>query len=328
MPHVFTVEKIRASKVTQKWKLNNDALKSIRDTHEDPRGTPTLDTVDLTHTDPYMVKTVVRGVGMEYTLSDPVQPWSWLAFLNALSDDTLKRVVGDGVTGFVCMPLPESYDQKRHYAANTAGQPYSPRAPVPVWDFVAWRSDGTGMRMHPNQTNKKVSMTPMNSEYERVGPRQGRGNSDGPGTYRAQLAATYSEEGILTAGPEDRRHTRGSGATQTNTRGSGATQPNTCGSGAGAASSRTMATSETFDELRDLYVKGQDKGKGNGKDGKDKGNGKDSKGKGKGGKKGKDDGDSDESDSDGGPPSLVDSSSNDDGPPSLVDSSTSDDGPP
>ena len=103
--------------------LNNCALKSIRDAHEDPRGVPTVNYIDLFDQDPYPIKQVVRFKGVEYTLREPRTPWSWRAFLNGMDDDTLERVVGTGLAGIMLAALPGSYDHKRHWAARQLGIP-------------------------------------------------------------------------------------------------------------------------------------------------------------------------------------------------------------
>ena len=105
-----TKENVRASG-RQTWSLNNTALKSIRDTHEDPPGTPTTNGVDLFDQDPFLIKTLVRDKGMDYQLVEPEHPWSWRAMLNGMTDTTLERVVGSGITGISCKPMPQSYDQ-------------------------------------------------------------------------------------------------------------------------------------------------------------------------------------------------------------------------
>ena len=51
----------------QPWSLNNTALKYIRDSHEEPRGTPTVEFVDLFDKDPYRIHTLRRGTGEDYS---------------------------------------------------------------------------------------------------------------------------------------------------------------------------------------------------------------------------------------------------------------------
>ena len=228
---VATVEDIRRIGVgTQPWALNNTALKSLRDSNEQPPGFPVGDgLVDLTNLDPFEVYTLHRTVGMEYELQEPKQPWSWRRMLAGFNDATLERIVGPGVRRIVCMPITGSYDHKRHHAARLANRQYPPDAPVPVWDFVVERTDGTRVRFHPNQTKRKVEIADYDFALERDGPAAGRGQSDGPGTYRAMLANTHNEVGAFQPTAAERqanrerargrgRHTRGGSA---HTRGGG-----------------------------------------------------------------------------------------------------------
>ena len=161
-----------------------------------PPGFPVGDgLVDLTNLDPFEVYTLHRTVGMEYELQQPGQPWSWRRMLAGFNDATLERIVGPGVRRIVCMSITGSYDHKRHHAARLANRQYPPDAPVPVWDFVVERTDGTRVRFHAGQTKRKVEIADYDFALERDGPAAGRGQSDGPGTYRAMLANTHNEVG-------------------------------------------------------------------------------------------------------------------------------------
>ena len=224
--------------------MNNTALKSIRTCNEQPPGFPVGEgLVDLTNFDTYEVYTLERSVGMEYELKEPTQPWSWRRMLAGCNHDTLERIVGPGVHRVLCMAIPKSYDHKRHHAARSANRPYPLHAPVPVWDFVVERTNGTRVRFHPNQTNRKIAVADYAFEFERNGPAAGRGRSDGPGTYRAMLWRTYNEAGAGQPTAEEQhanrerarlarakgiacgRHTRGGSA---HTRGGGGVQPWQC----------------------------------------------------------------------------------------------------
>ena len=182
-------------------RLNNSALKSIRDTHEEPRGVPTVDYVDLWDHDPFPVKQVIRGKGMDYTLGDDDTPWLWRSFLNCMDDETLNKVVGPGIVGIMAAPLPGSYDHKRHTAARELKKPFPPDIQAPVWDFIVWRTDNQTFRLHPDQTKNKIAMYSVdNTDLTAAGfptepPRAGKGKSDGRGTYRNFLRQTYPEQG-------------------------------------------------------------------------------------------------------------------------------------
>ena len=128
--------------------------------------------------------------------------------LAAMDDDTLGRIVGPGITHISCMAIEGSYDHKRHHAARHAGRPHPPEAPVPVWDFVVQRADGSWLRFHPEQTKRKVAVAAADFDYEREGPYAGRGRSDGPGTYRNMLAQTYNDGGTFKATEAEREANR------------------------------------------------------------------------------------------------------------------------
>ena len=182
--------------------MDNTALKSIRFQGESPPGTP-LDWsgVDLTHSDPYPVLTVKRDKGPAFEMVEPQQPWSWRKMLNRFDDDTLTRIIGPGVTGVFCQPMghpgASSNDHKREHFAKHGGVRFADvdgePPDVPVWDFVIHRGDGEGVRLHPNQTNKKVSISMLGAPILTAadGPQAGRGLSDGPGTFQRMLAKTY-----------------------------------------------------------------------------------------------------------------------------------------
>ena len=188
----------------QAWSLNSTALKHIRDTGEDPPGIPILDPggldgLDLFDRDPFPIMTLKRSTGMHYELVPPLQPWSWRRMLNAMTDATLKQVVGPGIIGISCEPLPGSYDNARRHAAKVLKFVYAEDAPVPVWDFVVRRADGSRCRFHPSQTSStiKISENLGAAIYERRGPTKGKGESDGRGTYRRMENNTYHESGAF-----------------------------------------------------------------------------------------------------------------------------------
>ena len=64
---VATIHGIRnlPNRRQQAWKMNNTALKSLRDSNKDPLGFPTVATIDLTAQDPCLVHTLHRTTGME-----------------------------------------------------------------------------------------------------------------------------------------------------------------------------------------------------------------------------------------------------------------------
>ena len=96
---VVTKEEIRRAG-TQPWKLNNTALKSIRDSNELPVGVPIVWGIDLFESDEYEIWTD--------RLIAPKTPLTWRKVLNAMSDETLDRIVGEGMLGITCQPIPNT----------------------------------------------------------------------------------------------------------------------------------------------------------------------------------------------------------------------------
>ena len=163
--------------------------------------------LELFDRDPFPIQTLKRTTGMRFELVDPEQPWSWRGMLNCFSDETLQKVVGPGITGICCMPLPGTYDHARLHAAKELRivfddfrdeAPYEgPRraAPVPIWDFIITRVDGTRIRFHPQLKTKKIGMSDWEMPMERDGPLAGPGKSDGKGTFRRMQQSNYPETG-------------------------------------------------------------------------------------------------------------------------------------
>ena len=144
--------------------------------------------------------------------------------MDRFDDDTLTRIIGPGVTAIFCQPMgrpgASSYDHKREHFAKHGGVRVAevdggPPC-VPVWDFVIHRGDGEGVRLHPDQTNKKVSFSMMGAPISTAadGPQAGRGLTDGRGTFKRMLANTHTDDvpvthSVATASSAD---TRGDGA--------------------------------------------------------------------------------------------------------------------
>ena len=204
---VVSVADLRACP-KQAWKLNSTALKSIRESGEDPPGHPVMQPgygLELFDLDPFPIATLKRTTGMHYELTEPQQPWSWRGMLNGMNDATLERVVGPGITGICCMAMHGSYDHARRNAARELGVVFDnwsgrlgrweAAAPVPVWDFVVTRLDGTRVRFHPSLTNSRIGISDFAAPFERDGPQAGPGKSDGRGTFRRMEASNYHETG-------------------------------------------------------------------------------------------------------------------------------------
>ena len=81
--------------VTQAFKLNNVALKYLRDSHENPPGNPTTGCVDLTLSDPLQIGVIEKSTGNMYKFKKgEAQPWSWRQTLAALSREAKDLVLG------------------------------------------------------------------------------------------------------------------------------------------------------------------------------------------------------------------------------------------
>ena len=197
---VATYDSLSALPVTQSWQLNNTALKFIRDTNE-TNGNPTSESVELTMFDPYDIGVLVRTKGMEYTFAEgETQPWSWRQMLASFKDETRRQILGhdgDGLVSISCSAMVGSYDHKRHHAAKVAGRPFDKDAAVPVWDFVVTRASGVSVRFHPHQTNKKVDIASVTNPPPSNHPAKGRGQTEGPGTYRRYTRAAYPPSTVV-----------------------------------------------------------------------------------------------------------------------------------
>ena len=187
-------------RVTQPFKLNNVALKWIRDSNENPPGTPTIDCVDLTLSDPFQIGEIEKNSGMDYNFkAGETKPWSWRQMLAALNPAAKDLVLGSnpalGVVRITCAPVLGSYDHKRWHAARLLGRPYAEDAAVPVWDFFVTRTDGTTVRFHTSYTNNKVEMKKVSEDQAMEElpkpPKKGKGKSDGRGTYRRTTQGNY-----------------------------------------------------------------------------------------------------------------------------------------
>ena len=66
-----------------------------------------------------------------------------------------------GVARISCVPVPGSYDHKRFHASLCLGRPFAGEAPVPVWDFLIERTDGSMVRFHTSShTDSKGGQLP------------------------------------------------------------------------------------------------------------------------------------------------------------------------
>ena len=197
---VASPAQLAAVTVKQPFRLNNTALKWIRDSHENPPGHPTVEEVDLTDSDPLQIGVLVKTQGMDYEFAPggATQPWSWREMLAAMPQNARARILGDpagGVVRITCAPVQGSYDHKRHFAANKLRRPFDQTASVPVWDFHVQLDNGRRVRFHTSQKGSNVEVaeiTPLPAPALPGPPLRGKGLSDGPGTYRRITEANYN----------------------------------------------------------------------------------------------------------------------------------------
>ena len=158
---VVHIEEIRSTSGQQKKQLNNQALKSIRDTNEVSIGVPfNWRGVELIHKHTFEVMSLEHGKGEAYRLFEPKVPWSWKMMLNGMDDETLGTLAGEtGIASITCQPIPNTDDGKRVKASRKQGVEMDVLGRVPIWDFVVTRSDGTRVRFHPKPTNRDISIT-------------------------------------------------------------------------------------------------------------------------------------------------------------------------
>ena len=193
LPEVVTVEYIQSvESIQQDRKLNSVALKWIRDQNESPQGVPTVQYVPLMHhhTEGLQIGNLGRDKGEEYWWNDGRQPWSWLHMFKSMKPDDMKEIIGDGIKDIFCAPVADSYDHKRESAAKKANRPFEQRAAL--WDFYVRREDGSTVRFHPNLLNNKISISDGGIIVPMSQPEKGRGQSDGPGTFKKMVAQAYT----------------------------------------------------------------------------------------------------------------------------------------
>ena len=59
---------------------------------------------------------------------------------------------------------------------------------LPMWDFALTRPDGTGLRLHPQWSKRKVFVYPLDGHPNPVEPpRKGLGKTDGKGSFQRYL---------------------------------------------------------------------------------------------------------------------------------------------
>ncbi len=128
-----------------------------------------------------------KGMGWDFDNQGARVPWNWLEMVAQMDAESMRTLVqgegghARGLTGCEFSPRPNSYDHKRHHALGAGGGTLK----LPIWDFVLWRSDGTGIRLHPQWSTFKVEFFRVEGHEAMVQPpQQGLGKSAGRGTYK------------------------------------------------------------------------------------------------------------------------------------------------
>jgi hypothetical protein len=180
------------------YKQHNAALKWFRDEYEDrenPFGsrTPVFGGTAVAEEISKILKYRAKGKAQDnrdWDWDHTVKvPWSWLEMVAQMDGPTMLRVVcgpdNDRSRGLVrceCRPCPSSLDNMRHTKGVDRGQ--AQRIPLPQWDFVLIRDDGSGIRVHPSWSSPKFNTYEVEPHSHPVrGPRAGLGKSDGHGTF-------------------------------------------------------------------------------------------------------------------------------------------------
>ena len=170
---------------TQDFKQHNAALKYFR--HRVDLAPWVIIGKDLV----YKAALLHADKGMDYEFDfDTMEPWSWLEMIAQLNDESIDYVVNgpEGRSGGVwrcdCGAQAHTYDHKTHFQKLKAGTPENEQK-LKRWDFVVWRADGTGVRLHPQWGDKKVPSYHVEPPREEVEPpKAGKGGTWGPGTYK------------------------------------------------------------------------------------------------------------------------------------------------
>ena len=132
----------------------------------------------------------VHDPGMNFLFSEESVPWRWQEMVAMLRDEDIRKVVGgargDGFLMGCSLELrPNSYDHFRSHALAKRLGPKKVTVKLPMWDFVLHRDDGTGVRLHPHWSDRKVDAFDLLPHADTVQPpKAGLGQSDGAGTFR------------------------------------------------------------------------------------------------------------------------------------------------
>ena len=124
-----------------------------------------------------------KGTAYSFDTNDMLA-WSWLEMVAQLDETSMSEVVGDGLVRCDFSRRPNSYDHALHCAMKAERVEH--KGPhEQLWDFVIWRKDGSGIRLHPEWSRTKFATFAVEGHAEQVQcPQKGPGTSDGKGTFK------------------------------------------------------------------------------------------------------------------------------------------------
>ena len=124
-----------------------------------------------------------KGTAYSFDKNDMLD-WSWLEMVAQLDETSMSEVVGDGLVRCEFSRRPNSYDHAIHCAMNAERVEHE-GPHEQMWDFVIWRKDGSGIRLHPEWSRTKFATFAVEGHAEQVQcPHKGPGRSDGKGTFK------------------------------------------------------------------------------------------------------------------------------------------------
>ncbi len=188
---VFDLEFFKGRQVNEHWRDHSAALKWYR--QEDSRERAfSGNWRKLKNIDPDWRAEIVHPKGMDYSFTDTtMSQYPWLDLIAQLDEPSMQYVVngeegrgsGCGVTECWFRPRPGSYDRATAHANRKAGRPN--RGSKPIWDFVVFRRDNSGVRLHPQwSTNEVLSFGVEGHTVPVQPPPRGPGESWGRGRYQ------------------------------------------------------------------------------------------------------------------------------------------------
>ncbi len=188
---VFHLGFFKSRKVDEHWHNHNAALKWFREQDDTPAGWASENWRKFSNTENSWRPEINHLPGMEWTMkTERMVRWSWFDMVAQLDEPSMQYVVnggesrggGCGVTECWFLPRRNSYD---HQLQNANRDVRRPTRESRIWDFVKYRADGTGVRLHPQWSTNKIMTFAEEGHWLQVEPPDhGPGHSDGKGTFK------------------------------------------------------------------------------------------------------------------------------------------------